>query len=66
MPLCVTLCLLALQYTYEVTAEQPKKDSKQHAEQLDVARDSLRAAIEALRDAVFKQLEQYREELRDL
>jgi len=58
--------VVALQYTFEVTAEQPKKDDKQQAEQLDVARDSLRAAIATLREAVFERLEQYRQELASL
>ena len=52
-----------MQYTFEVTAEQPQKDDKQPAEQLDIARDSLRAAIGALQEAVFSRLEQYRDEL---
>ena len=58
--------VVALQYTFEVTAEQPKKDDKLQPEQLDVARDSLRAAIAALQEAVFERLDQYRQELGNL
>ena len=54
------------EYTYEVTAEQPEKDDKQPAEQLGFARDSLRAAVDALRSMVFERLEQYRQELDNL
>ena len=54
------------EYAFEVTAEQPETDNEQPAEQLEVAKDTLRAAVEALQPLFYQRLEQYRQELNNL